>query len=573
MFCLELAAWLCPIRIRRQSGPVLKPGVFSRDLPRARVSMAGLERNWTRTLAFAVLLMGAGTAGFTQSPATLPAEDTTTGSLTGKLTDLYSRPLEGVPVVVRNQATGAETRTITTKNGFYRFSRLEPGEYTVTAESPQLGRGQLEDIAVAAGYEARVQTAMELAHTPPTSPVLAAFPSEERPKVEEQPWLNRPVLETEALPVSEIAWTAEPLRLLPLREQWVRAEISQTTAIEVNAALETEPLQTLALAGQSLPNSAPPAPPVTAPAVVLGSQVSEARPGAPGSPANGPTAPALSNTMSAAELQALPVSGRRWQEFVLDNTPTSTTRAGGQGEITLRGAGQPAEITVDGVSRGLAFGRTNESGQGSQGRGALGQGENPAGIAQVGKGGHGLVLNEAAIRTVETVAGNVEAAADRAAGGRMNVETQRGANELHGQGFLYDRQNIWGAQNPFTQWIKETTPANGTAVPVPVFTPESYTPPDHETTWGIGVGSRIRRNKLFWFAALDGYQRNDPGLATVKHPYLLQPEPSNTCANPPCTAQTGFFVQPANDQMQVLSARLGLSSVNPVAEGLAAYSK
>jgi hypothetical protein len=515
--------------------------------------MAGLERNWTRTLAFAVLLMGAGTAGFTQSPATLPAEDTTTGSLTGKLTDLYSRPLEGVPVVVRNQATGAETRTITTKNGFYRFSRLEPGEYTVTAESPQLGRGQLQNIVVAAGYEARVQTAMELTHTPSTSPVLAAFPTEERPKVEEQPWLNRPVLETETLPVSEIAWTAEPLRLLPLREQWVRAEIPQTTAIEMNAALEIEPLQTLALAGQSLPNSAPPAPPATASAVVLGSQVSESRPGAPGSPASGPAAPALSNSMSAAELQALPVSGRRWQDFVLDNTSTSTTRAGGQGEITLRGAGQPAEITVDGVSRGLAFGRTNESGQGSQGRGALGQGEYPAGMAQVGKGGHGLVLNEAAIRTVETVAGNVEASADRAAGGHMNVETQRGANELHGQGFVFDRQNIWGAQNPFTQWVKETTPANGTTVPVPVFTSEPYTPPDHEMTWGIGVGSRILRNKLFWFAALDGYQRNDPGLATVKH-------------------ADEFFAQPTNDQMQVLSARLGLSSVNPVAEGWAAYS-
>ena len=407
--------------------------------------MAGLERNWTRTLAFAVLLMGAGTAGFTQSPATLPAEDTTTGSLTGKLTDLYSRPLEGVPVVVRNQATGAETRTITTKNGFYRFSRLEPGEYTVTAESPQLGRGQLQDIAVAGGYEAWVQTAMELTHTPPTSPVLAAFPSEEQPKVEERPWLNRPVLETEALPVSEIAWPAEPLRLLPLREQWVRAEIPQTTAIEVNAALETEPLQTLVLAGQSWEVIAP-----RAPAIVLDSQVSEARPGAPVT-----SAPALSNSMSAAELQALPVSGRRWQEFVLDNTPTSTTRAGGQGEISLRGAGQPAEITVDGVSRGLAFGRTNESGQGSQGRGALGQGgAGPAGMAQVGKGGHGLAMSEAAIRAVETMAGNVEASADRAAGGRMNVETQRGANELHGQAFLYDRQNIWGAQNPFTQGVK-----------------------------------------------------------------------------------------------------------------------
>jgi hypothetical protein len=91
-------------------------------------------------------------------------------------------------------------------------------------------------------------------------------------------------------------------------------------------------------------------------------------------------------------------------------------------------------------------------------------------------------------------------------------------------------------------------------------------------TWGIGVGGRIRRDKLFWFAALDGYNRNDAGLSMVKHPYLLQPEPSNTCANPPCTEITGFFAQPSNDQMQVLSARLGLSSNNPVAEGVKAYS-
>jgi hypothetical protein len=243
--------------------------------------MAGLQRNWTKTLAFAVLLMGAGTADFTQSSQILPAEagvkpDKLSGSLTGKLTDLHSRPLEGVAVVVRNQATGAETRTITTKYGVYRISGLEPGEYTVTAESPQRGRGHLHDIVVAAGYEARVQTAMDLTQPPPTSPVLAVFPSEEQPKVEEQPWLNRPVLETETVPVSGAELTDEPLRLLPLSGWRVSAEIPQATAIEVNAALETEPLQTLVLAGQSWEVIA-----LRAPAIVLDSQVSEARPGAP----------------------------------------------------------------------------------------------------------------------------------------------------------------------------------------------------------------------------------------------------------------------------------------------------
>jgi hypothetical protein len=160
-------------------------------------------------------------------------------------------------------------------------------------------------------------------------------------------------------------------------------------------------------------------------------------------------------------------------------------------------------------------------------------------------------VSETAIREVRTATGNAKAAAARAAGGRMNVETRSGANELHGQGFLFDRQNNWGAQNPFTQWARETAPA--TEIAIPTFTPESYTPPDRETVWGIGVGSRIRRDKLFWFAALDNFERNDPGLSMVRYP-------------------DQFFAQPSNDEMQVLASRLGMSSVNPVVEGLAAYS-
>jgi hypothetical protein len=581
--------------------------------------MAGVERKWTKTLTVAVLLLGAGTADFAQSARTHLVEDGPSGSLIGKLTDLHSNPLEGVEVVARNQATGAEARTTTIKNGIYRFSGLTPGEYSVTAESPQLGRGQVEWIVVNGGHEARVQTAILL--TPlPSSPDLAALPGEELPR------LNRPILEPETLLANNAALSAEPLILLPLAGQ-------SLPNIAPPAPAVSRPARTIAIGSQvTEAGTGMPAPVASSPAfaAVLGSQVPKSEgPGAPStllpganeigqaasgavqtplhppvpaatadtgpqaaaqpvtvpskpalaaSQASEPAVPALSSTMSAAELQALPVSGRRWQDFVLDNTPTSTTPAGGQGEISLRGAGQPAEIAVDGVNRGLAFGRTNESGQGSSGRGLLGQGENPAGMAQVGTGGHGLAMSEAAIRTVETVAGNVEAAVDRAAGGRMNVETERGANELHGQGFLFDRQNSWGARNPFTQWVKETTPANGTTVPIPVFTSESYTPPDRETTWGIGLGSRILRNKLFWFAALDGYNRNDPGLATVKHPYLC----TTYNANGQCSVEAGFFAQPTNDQMNVLCARLGLiepgqtgtpeACTNALVQGLGVYS-
>jgi len=642
--------------------------------------MAGC--GWTKTLAVALLLIGAGTLGFTQSDrgSSPPRESVKPGlaqpelpgTLVGKLTDLNSKPLEGVEVVARNQATGAEARTITGRNGAYRFNGLAPGEYTVEAESPQLGRGQVEDIVVGAGQVARVQTAIllvspalvpqapsiDLATThgpnPPqlNQPALNQHaldqlglnqPGLKQPGLKQlglnqtglnqtglnqpgraEPGLNqpnsvRPILETTDLPVSEAALATEPLQTLTLTAPFwqvsapsppavaaPKAAVSPSPRTNSNGTLAAEASSPLAGSGKTSSdrgtgletntsvsaqpdsNGAARAAGETAQTVPRPASLTEAagraepsggsagssKPGAvaaqfvaqsappPQSPVlaasrtSGPVTPAVTTTISSQELQAMPVNGRHWEDFVLDNAPTSVTPASGQGQISLRGADQQsAGIAVDGMDTGLAFGPTGGtrgSGQGSSGRGALGQGGvEPAGIAQVGMGGHGLALSEAAIREVQTVAGNVEAEAARAAGGRMNVETMSGGNELHGQGFLVDRQNNWGAQNPFSQWVKETAPA--TLSTIPVFMPEPYTPENREMTWGIGVGSRIRRDKLFWFAALDGSRRNDPGLSMVRIP-------------------EEFFAQPSNDQMQVLSARLGLSSANPVAEGVAAYS-
>ena len=108
--------------------------------------MAGLERGWMKALAVAVLLVSMAAVGFAQSPEMRVVEDGSTGALSGKLTDLHSKPLEGVTVVLRNQATGAEWRSTTAKNGAFRFTGLEPGVYTLKAESPELGRGQVEEI-------------------------------------------------------------------------------------------------------------------------------------------------------------------------------------------------------------------------------------------------------------------------------------------------------------------------------------------------------------------------------------------------------------------------------------------
>jgi hypothetical protein len=150
------------------------------------------------------------------------------------------------------------------------------------------------------------------------------------------------------------------------------------------------------------------------------------------------------------------------------------------------------------------------------------------------------------IREVET--------ASVSADGRMRqteIGTSKGASRLHGQASLVDRQNLWGAQNPYTNWVKATSPAAPDSVPG--FTSLPFTAADRDRTWGAGVGGPLSKKRTFWFVAINGSDRNNPGVASVKHP-------------------ESFFVQPSNDEMQVLSARLQLSSVDPVGEGLAAYS-
>jgi len=407
--------------------------------------MAERGRSWIRIGPLAAVLVLSAALGNAQKNAS--------GSLAGKLTDWYSTPLDGATVTVRNGATGQQARVIVGKNGAYKFTGLEPGNYTLEADSPQLGRGVVDGIVVSAGHEAHVQAAMQM-ELPRPAAILAAF-----------------------------------------------HEMSPATQ-------------------------------------------------------------AVTTTLPAEQLQQLPLTGRRWQDFVLD-TPTASTSAGGQGQTALRGAGQqPAAMTVDGASRTLAFGATA-----GEPDGASGQREVGAAWAQGrGAGLAGPAQSQTAIREVQTAAGNVEAESSHGAGGAMNTETLRGSNALHGQAFAFDRQNQWGAQNPFTQWVKETAPANliynpvGPPLSVPVFTPEPYTPPDREFTWGAGLGGRIRRDKLFWFGALDGYERNDPGLAMVKHPDL-------------------FFAQPSNCQMQVLAVRLDLAAQGPpnncvsgLVAGLTAYS-
>ena len=575
--------------------------------------MAGLERIGTGRMWVGPVLLG---ALVVCAGATAGAQAAESGTLSGKLTDLHSAPLDGATVVVRNQATGAQVHAKTQKNGSFRLSGLEPGAYTVEAESERLGRGRLEGVVVSAGHEAHVQAAMafepvaprpaktEAAMTPEAIDPLRALAM----MVNRAAELAREGAQTESADVLE-PLGAEPILRLPVGARAMPRETQEMPAVEaqmLTGGVASEPLATLNLSGNEEPGAAhgvgagngqitalaAPGDGAAVEAAVLAAQAAIASLQQVSKAAGDttvqvdPVSEAVGTTVTAAELQRLPAAGRRWQDFVLD---TPTPAAGGTSSPSLlRGAGQePPETSIDGVSTRLAFGGQASSGRETTGSGSSGQsGTRQNEMGQPWAGGRGSPVAEAAIREVETSAGNAEVEGSRTAGGQVSVETARGANGLHGQGFAFDRQNTWGAQNPFTQWVKETNPASETGLlpTVPVFgngpngAPESYTPPDHETVWGVGVGSQIHRDKLFWFAALDGYSRNDPGLAMVKHPYVL--EIPSGCTIAPCTPTPGgFFAQPTNDELEVLCARLGLTETgqkeactNPLVQAIVPYS-
>lgn len=502
---------------------------------------------WTGTKSVVVALLG-----LVAVCACVRAESDAggkSGGLSGKLTDLKSRPLEGATVVLRNEATGAEVRARTGHGGAYRFDHLDPGEYTLQAETAAREEGCVEGIMVTPGHEAHVQAAINL------ESVVGLESNSERAASRSVPGVAGPPAaspaHTQFIADAPGGSGAAKVRFipdaLPAASAATAASVSVAPSVEPaslrNAAIPEEMAALWAVRGVTL-----------APVASIGAAVAPVVPALHGvlaasavavsaraairsevaarlsqsEPMPEPGVGGLQTTVAFDELDAMPLAGRDWSNAA--SAPPAAFNEDGD-DVSHKGSLVPqAVVTVDGASMRLAFGAGN-------GRGRT--------ASLIGPGATDTVLRE-----VRAAAGD-EAGMVSGAGARADLATRRGTDSLHGQLFLFSRQNLWGAQNPFTQWVKETAQAAGTAVPE--FTPEPYTPGDQEETWGASAGGRVQRSRVYWFAALDGLGRDAPAVATVKHP-------------------DNFFAQPTNDEMQVLAARLGLSRVDPLTEGAQAYS-
>jgi hypothetical protein len=204
-------------------------------------------------------------------------------------------------------------------------------------------------------------------------------------------------------------------------------------------------------------------------------------------------------TVDQVAINNLPINGGRWSDFAL-LTPSVVNDSNGFGLLSFRGISTLLNNnTVDGADNNQAFF--------SEERGRTRVGYSSA---------------KAAVQEFQVNTSNYSAEYGRAAGAVVNTVTKSGANQFHGEGYFYDRDNEWGATNPFTKITTQTSPG--------VFSSNVFKPVDVRKMGGFGIGGRIWKDKLFFHFAFDDYNRHFPGTAVPTSPsaFFASPVPDLT---------------------------------------------
>jgi len=220
---------------------------------------------------------------------------------------------------------------------------------------------------------------------------------------------------------------------------------------------------------------------------------------------------AVSTTLDQDAIDNLPINGRRWSSFAL-LTPGVVSNGDGFGLLSFRGISYLLNNnTVDGADNNQAYfseerGRTRAA----------------------------YTISQAAVQEFQVNSSNYSAEYGRAAGGVINTVTKAGGNQFHGELFFYDRDNDFGASNPYTQLVTQTPGTNN-------FVATNYKPKDWRKQYGFGVGGYLIKDKLFWFYSYDESRRNFPGTARASDPSATF-APADSVLPTGATCSTGQFV-------------------------------
>lgn len=222
-------------------------------------------------------------------------------------------------------------------------------------------------------------------------------------------------------------------------------------------------------------------------------------------------------TVNQTQISNLPINGGRWSNFVL-MTPGTVSSLNGFGLISFKGQSELLNNnTIDGADNNQAFF--------SEERGRT-------------RGGY--AFPKAAIQEFQVNTSNFSTEFGRATGGVVNVVTKGGTNTLHGEMYFYDRDNGWGAYNPYTTITTQDAPG--------VYNQHAIKPKDWRKMTGFTVGGPIIKDKLFFQFTYDWYHREFPGTAIAYSPKVFFAAPSSSTIS--TLAQRIYGVSNATTQAQ-----------------------
>src|SRR5438094_8562906 len=99
---------------------------------------------------------------------------TTTGSLTGAVTDPKGDVVPGASVAVKNVETGSEFTATSNDKGIFTVNQLAPGHYAVTVQSKGFKKALVPDVKIDVAVEASISVALEIGGVGETVTVTSA---------------------------------------------------------------------------------------------------------------------------------------------------------------------------------------------------------------------------------------------------------------------------------------------------------------------------------------------------------------------------------------------------------------
>ena len=183
-----------------------------------------------------------------------------------------------------------------------------------------------------------------------------------------------------------------------------------------------------------------------------------------------PTSTTQTTVIASKVLQDTPLNGRDFTQLIVLSPGFSNSGAGGYGSLNGTRANQ-INWQIDGIDNNDLWHNIPAVNQGGV-----------SGIA-------GIVLP---IDAVDQFSAQTQASPEsgRNPGGSVNLSLKAGGNQLHGSLYYYNRNEFFGATNPFTAPVKQEV--------------RNY-------NYGFSAGGPIVRDKLFWFVTYE-HQRFTIGV-------------------------------------------------------------